>query len=220
MEKVNRDCSSVQGFSWDKYNSYKNVFMGPTEYWKLPLTHRNHYEIATDNLRTANPRILDIGANRRQFQEELKRHEVRCTYKSLDTDKALPHDYQDITEIRDTFDLVSMFAVIEHIHVDDFIKTYLPALARIVRPGGRIVIAMPNVFFNTGIRCDVTHRSPYSPRDLNALLMTAGFEPVSCYRITTITGLWLPFYSFIAKVLRPFALDFAPEVCLVSQKQE
>lgn len=91
-----------------------------------------------------------------------------------------------------TFDVVSAFHVLEH--MEDGVS-FLRLLARWVRPGGLIVVEVPNWRSlhrrNAGAAWSglrpLEHAAHYGPRPLTAALRRAGTQPV---RVTTPGFLW------------------------------
>ena len=88
----------------------------------------------------------------------------------------------------DEFDVVCALDVIEHIDEDD---VALHEVARAVKPGGGVVIAVPAAHVALGQRgtSSMQHRRRYSRRSLLALLDAAGLE---CVRVTSSFVFVLP----------------------------
>jgi SAM-dependent methyltransferase len=73
----------------------------------------------------------------------------------------------------DAFDLVTTLDVIEHI--DDDVAA-LAELRRVLRPGGRLLVAVPAFMFLWGKQDEVSHhRRRYTARTLRRALAQAGF---------------------------------------------
>jgi len=64
-------------------------------------------------------KILDIGASNRNLEKRLKRHFPNLIYKSMDIDREQVHDFYSMEEIRETFDVVFLFEVIEHLELEE-----------------------------------------------------------------------------------------------------
>jgi ubiquinone/menaquinone biosynthesis C-methylase UbiE len=74
----------------------------------------------------------------------------------------------------ETFDLVTMLDVLEHI-ADE--KTALAEVSRVLRPGGFLTIAVPAYRFLWGAQDDVSqHQRRYSARQLEHRVRTAGLR--------------------------------------------
>ena len=59
--------------------------------------------------------ILDVGAFDRALGERIRSRCPSVRYKSMDIDSTYPHDYYSLEEIRETFDVILLFEVIEHL---------------------------------------------------------------------------------------------------------
>jgi SAM-dependent methyltransferase len=165
------------------------------------------FEAAWPEMRTAK-RILDVGG-RSPFTEMLE------TF----TDATIDCDVYDLREPfpydDDTFDVVHLLEVIEHIKDRDSsnigelatftfsgISNCLSEIRRVLKPGGLLVLTTPNVTCYRSIRNVLQHRHPFgyephnrelSPLDVNRLLTEANFD---VERLVTIDawknggGLW------------------------------
>jgi SAM-dependent methyltransferase len=189
--------------------------MGASDFWTLPLSNNSSKQIAKKIIQDNKIKsVLDFGAGDRSFKMGLPSY---VTYHSFDIDISTEQDFHDINKIKDKYDMIVMFASIEHLSLDKFIE-YLQKFKKILKKEGYLIISTNNVFHNIGIRADLTHLQPYSPRDLNSLLMLSGFHSGKCYRITMLNKILREFYTILSKyILRPYRIDFAPEICLVSK---
>src|SRR3990170_1414373 len=59
--------------------------------------------------------VLEIGAFNRSLEERMKKYYPRILYRSLDIDPSHRHDYRSLEEVKERFDLVLLFEVIEHL---------------------------------------------------------------------------------------------------------
>ncbi len=90
-----------------------------------------------------------------------------------------------------SFDVVTLWDVLEHLHDP---ATTLREIRRILRPGGLLVLRVPNLdswdarlFGDSWAGLDAPrHLYVFSPDTLNALLAQSGFEPM--HRLATIGG--------------------------------
>ena len=64
-------------------------------------------------------KVLEIGASNRELEKRIQDRLPRVVYKSLDIDPAYRHDYSSFDEIREQFDLILLFEVIEHLSVEE-----------------------------------------------------------------------------------------------------
>src|SRR3989304_1157938 len=80
--------------------------------------------------------VLEIGAFDRSLEERLKKSYPRILYKSLDIDPSYRHDYNSFDEVKERFDLVLLFEVIEHLDWEDG-RVMVARIYEILKPGGR-----------------------------------------------------------------------------------
>lgn len=114
--------------------------------------------------------ILPFGVEPGESEaEEARRAGVACFTGALE-------DYDPGSR---TFDQVQWFHVLEHVHEP---LQALVKLRRLLKPEGRMVIEVPNVYEPYGSLegnfFQNVHLVSYSPRTLPALLRRAGFEPL------------------------------------------
>ena len=113
----------------------------------INLKHK--YKIATKGVKTG--KMLDIGCGVGDFLHTAEKHGWNCTGVEPSEDaKAIAikriradiRSSKDLEQIPDeTFDVITMWHVLEH--VDD-IRWQVAQLHRLIKKGGRIVIAVPN----------------------------------------------------------------------------
>lgn len=162
-------------------------------------------------------RVLDVGAGDRCLLDQLRATGFVGEYASVDTDDTYAHDFSSLESVSGAFDVVVMREVIGHLHLNIFVD-YAERILEILRPGGRLLITMPNVF-STWQLCDVTHVQHYSSYDLYALLRYVGYAPVGIYRIvpeSRYLGLKRPYRRFH---IRFFDLDYGGAILAVAVRQ-
>ncbi len=162
-------------------------------------------------------RLLEVGAAERPFDDRLKASFPTLIHKTLDIDPAGGHDFRALDEVKESFDLVVAWEVIEHLSLEE-IGPWLEGLRRVLAPGGRLVLSTPNVFRPGQYWKDATHRTPLVYTDLGALLILAGFQVPSLHR--TYHGSWLQYalvrHSPAGRILRLWNLDYAQSVVAVA----
>ncbi len=202
--------------NYQKVNRYKDELMAVGTFYELPISnvpsmHLAKKIVVSEKLSS----ILDIGANDRRFQKYLPDH---CRYYSMDQDESFPHDYRTLLDISDDakFDMITMFAVVEHIAPEQFFNQFIPFFQQHLSDKNYLVISSNNIFHNVGIRSDYSHVKAYSPRDLHALLRNFGFEKIAVYRISLMKPYYRWFFDLLSKtIFRPYGLDYAPEICWI-----
>lgn len=81
-----------------------------------------------------------------------------------------------------TFDRVFLLDVLEHFSADDGVRL-LEAIGKVLKPGGRILVRLPNMGSPWGANYqygDLTHRTGYNPTSLRQLAIAAGFACTAC----------------------------------------
>lgn len=138
-------------------------------------------------------RVLDLGCGEGLFLELLKERGVagvgvdhfggaieRAKQKALDV--RLQDADVFVRETHERFDGVFMAHLIEHLSPEK-VEAFLRRCYEILRPGGRLVVITPNTLdldvVTERFWSDVTHRWPYPPRLLEAIIREAGFEVLS-----------------------------------------
>jgi len=85
-----------------------------------------------------------------------------------------------------SLDVVVTFDVIEHLTREET-AGLVDEIKRVLRPAGRWVIHVPNAesLFGSRIRyADITHETAYTSASIAQLLMSSGFDRVSCFEDT------------------------------------
>ena len=161
-------------YAWSRlYDARKEVARRFGDHFDLPLA-RKAEEVVGRTLE-GGERVLDVGAHRRQFREKVGAYLPGLSYFSLDRDRSLPHDYHDLADVKETFDAVYLFEILEHQPLGDLTR-FLEAVARVVRPGGWLFATTPSVFCPGQFLRDATHVTPLAHDELGGLLTLAGFR--------------------------------------------
>lgn len=83
--------------------------------------------------------ILEIGAYDRGLGGRIKKYYPHILYKSLDIDPSYQHDYTSIEEVKEEFDMVLLFEVIEHLDWESG-GEMIAIIFDIFKPGGRVIL--------------------------------------------------------------------------------
>ena len=162
--------------------------------------------------------VLEIGAFNRELGDRIKKYCPQAAYKSVDIDPTYPHDYSSLDEVKERFDLVLLFEVIEHLDWDDGRKM-VARIFEILNPGGRVIISTPNVYTPGQYWKDVSHRTPYHYEELGGLLLGQQFELVKVCRLYSEPALhfFIKVY-LLSPLFRLLSIDFAKSILVVGRK--
>lgn len=147
-------------------------------------------------------KVLDIGPGRGEFIHYLlskNYKDISCIDINDDVLQHVKHYYPLVKtkhvkssieyfhNLNYTFDLVTMFHVLEHIDLDESIKL-LQIIKEQLSADGLLIIEVPNlanVFTGSAIySSDVTHKTQYTSKSLLQVLLMSGFESVEVCNIT------------------------------------
>lgn len=162
--------------------------------------------------------VLEIGAFHRDLGKRIQRHYPRVLYKSMDIDPTYPHDYSSFQEIKERFDMVLLFEVIEHLGLKEG-REMIANINRVLNPGGRVILTTPNIFKPGQYWKDATHRTPYHYAEMGGLFLSEHFELVEIRRVFNE-----PFVPFFLKaylfsfLFRFLGIDFSKSILLVARK--
>ncbi|MGZ3535746.1 MAG: class I SAM-dependent methyltransferase [Thermodesulfobacteriota bacterium] len=204
--------------SWSKLFDYRDqIHVRYREIWDLKIL-RKRFPLMVKNIRNGE-KILDIGASNRNLEERLKRHYPNLIYKSMDVDRKQSHDFYSIEEIRETFDVVFLFEVIEHLELEEGVQL-LKRSYDLLNEGGRLILTTPNVFNPSRFWRDATHRVAYCYDELGGLLLAQGFSITAMYRTYNDVFHRYCFRVYgMAPVHRYLGIDFAKSILIVAEKK-
>ncbi len=184
--------------------------------WDLKIL-RKRFPLMVRMIRNGE-KVLDVGASNRNLENRLKRHFPGLIYKSMDIDREQPHDYYSLEEIRESFDVVFLFEVIEHLDLEEGIRL-LKKIYDLLNPGGRLILTTPNVFNPGRYWRDATHKVAYCYDELAGLLMTHRFQIQAMYRTYSDAFLRYLFRIYVmAPLHRYLGIDFAKSILIVAEK--
>ena len=207
-----------QKVSWSKLFQYRDqVHQRYPEIWDLKILRKRlplMLEIVRDG-----EKVLDIGASNRNIQERLKRHFPKLIYKSMDVDRQQFHDFYSLEEIQESFDVVFLFEVIEHLDLEEGIKL-VKGIYDLLNERGRLILTTPNVFNPSRFWRDATHKVAYCYDELGGILLAQGFDVKAIYRTYSDA---FHRYLFRVYVMAPFhqyfGIDFAKSILVVAEKK-
>lgn len=169
--------------------------------------------------------VLDVGAGDLRVKKKFESAGFHGTYKTLDLNRDYPYDFHDINEVREKFDAIVCFDVLEHIDLQSGL-TLLQQMRDLLNPGGVLLLQTPNA------RCirdpaswDMTHVQLYNSGDLYAIVRALNFPKIDCYRIpfmpespSILDRIYTLFGRFVTT--RLLGCDFADNLGIIAEKSK
>jgi 2-polyprenyl-3-methyl-5-hydroxy-6-metoxy-1,4-benzoquinol methylase len=203
--------------SWSRLFEHRDkIHEKYPEIWDLKIL-RKRFPLMVETIKDGE-RVLDIGASNRNLEGRLKRNFPEILYKSMDIDRDQVHDFYSLEEIRERFDVVLLFEVIEHLDLEEGIRL-LKRIHELLNPGGRLILTTPNVFNPSRYWRDATHKVAYCYDELAGLLMAHQFKVRAMYRTYSDAFLRRLFRIYVmAPLHRYLGIDFAKSILIVAEK--
>ena len=204
--------------SWSKLFTYRDqIHERYPEIWDLKIL-RKRFPLMVENIRDGE-KILDIGASNRNLEERLKRYYPNLIYRSMDVDREQFHDFYSLEEIQETFDVVFLFEVIEHLELEEGLNV-LEKVYGLLHGGGRLILTTPNVFNPSRFWRDATHKVAYCYDELGGLLLSRGFRIKGMYRTYSDALHRYLFRRYVmASLHRYLDIDFAKSILVIAEKK-
>ncbi len=185
--------------------------------WDLEIL-RKRFPLMLEHIRDGD-KLLDIGASNRHLEPRIKTHYPRVIYKSMDVDRSQAHDFYSLDEVDETFDVVFLFEVIEHLELKEGMDM-LAWIYALLTEGGKLILTTPNVFNPSRFWRDATHKVGYCYDELGGILVGRGFRIVSMYR--TYNDAFHRFFfrvHIMAPLHRYLGIDFAKSILILAEKE-
>jgi predicted SAM-dependent methyltransferase len=184
--------------------------------WDLKIL-RKRFPLMLQHIRDGDT-LLDIGASNRHLEPRVKAHYPGVIYRSLDVDRSHAHDFYSLDEVDETFNVVFLFEVIEHLDLEEGMDM-LARIYAILKEGGKLILTTPNVFNPSRFWRDATHRVAYCYDELGGILLGQGFRIVSMHR-TYNDAIHRFFFRvhIMAPLHRYLGIDFAKSILIVAEK--
>ncbi len=204
--------------SWSKLFQYRDqIHRCYPKIWDLRIL-RKRFPLMVENIRDGE-KVLDIGASNRNLEGRLKRYYPNLIYKTMDVDREQSHDFYSLEEIREFFDVVFLFEVIEHLDLEEGLKLLKKAYD-LLNEGGRLILTTPNVFNPSRFWRDATHKVAYCYDELGGLLLSQGFQIKTMYRTYSDAFHRYLFRLYVmAPLHRYLGIDFAKSILVVAEKK-
>jgi SAM-dependent methyltransferase len=204
--------------SWSKLFDYRDhIHRMYRDIWDIRIL-RKRFPLMVKTIQDGE-KVLDIGASNRNLQDRLKRHFPRLIYKSMDVDREQFHDYYSLEEIQESFDVVFLFEVIEHLGLEEGVQL-LKRVYGFLNEGGRLILTTPNVFNPSRFWRDATHKVAYCYDELGGLLLAQGFQVKVMYRTYSDAFHRYFFRLYVmAPLHRYLGIDFAKSILVIAEKR-
>ncbi|MGA7105989.1 MAG: methyltransferase domain-containing protein, partial [Candidatus Deferrimicrobiaceae bacterium] len=148
-----------QSFSWSEFYSYrKKIRKDYPSVFGLTIKKKT-LDVVTEELKNGD-KILDVGASNRSLGEKIRERLPSVVYKSMDIDKAQDHDYYSLDEISESFDMIILVEVIEHLEFQNGISMLFKLLS-LLNSRGKLILSTPNIFHPNRYWEDSDHKTPY-----------------------------------------------------------
>lgn len=184
--------------------------------WHLPIAPRYSHVLLNAPIEPS--AVLEIGAGGRGLKAKVEAHWPGCSYASFDIDRNGDHDFFELDDINGEYDVVCMFEIIEHVS-PELALDILAKCFSVMKPGGKIMITTPNIYYPPGFLRDATHITPWCYDELGGIAALAGFKTEQLYRLYKE-----PLHIQIIRrfmgypLFRLLRIDYAKQIMLVASK--
>jgi len=204
-------------FSWSTFYSYgKKIRDIYPSVYKLKIK-KKILDIIIGELQEGDT-VLDVGASNRIIGEKINRVFPSVTYKTMDIDKAQSHDYNSLDDISETFDMIILSEVIEHLKFREGVSL-LQKLWGLLNSDGKIIVSTPNLF-HPHRYWGTDHKTPYRYDEISGALLSVGFRVDQIYRIYNDQFFKRFFRIYVAAILHRYLdIDFAKSIIVVASKK-
>jgi len=204
--------------SWSTlYKTRREIQRNFPDFWDLKV-RKKHLDVILEEIRDGD-KILDIGSSAREL-----RHRIvdicdrKISYKSMDIDRETKQDYYSLDEIREQFNVVFLFEVIEHLTFEDGVHL-LGSIYDLLLPGGKLILTTPNAF-HPNRYWEYSHKGSYRYDEIGGILISLGFQVKSIFRIYNDAFFrWLFRIWVAAPIHKYFSVDFAKSILVVASKE-
>lgn len=184
--------------------------------WDIPLV-KKRAKLFSAYLRDGQ-KVLDVGAGSKSVRDDISKCGIKVDYRSMDVDRGNPHDYYSLDDVREEFDVVILFEVIEHMPVEEGLRL-LRRIREITREEGLILLSAPNVFNPSRHMQDMSHLTFFPYYDLCWLVTASGFDVLEVFRSYNDAFHRYAIKVYLCKALFRFlSIDYAYSIFVVGRK--
>jgi hypothetical protein len=163
-------------------------------------------------------KVLDVGASTRALGEKIIHRFPSVTFKTMDIDRVQHHDYYSLDEISESFDMIILSEVIEHLEFNKGISM-LRRLQELLNDGGKIIISTPNLYHPNRYWVS-DHITPYRYDEIAGALLLVGFTINNIYRTYNDQFFRKLFRIHVASYLHKYLdVDFAKSIIVVASRK-
>ncbi|MBI3091844.1 MAG: class I SAM-dependent methyltransferase [Candidatus Tectomicrobia bacterium] len=211
----NRDSYSV--FSWSRFYTYRSEMRKRfPDFWKIRI-RKTLLQVVCGQIRDGD-HVLDIGSFDRSYEKKLQRRFPNVLYKSMDIDRERFHDFYSFEEVREQFDVIFLFEVIEHLEFTEGINL-MREVRNLLVPGGCLILTTPNMY-HPNRYWEYDHKVPYRYDAIGGLLLGVGLEVKEIYRIYNDAIHRRLFRLYVTSwVHRHLQIDFAKSIVVVAKNR-
>lgn len=205
--------------SWSTlYKTRREIQNKFPDFWDLKV-RKKHLDIVLEEVRNGDS-ILDIGSSTRELRNRLINEcGCRVTYKSMDIDRETKQDFYSLDEIKEKFNVIFLFEVIEHLTFEDGVQL-LNAIHDLLIPGGKLILTTPNAF-HPNRSWEYSHKVTYRYDEIGGILISLGFRIKKILRIYNDAFFRRLFRTWIAAPLHKYlCVDFAKSILVVALKEK
>lgn len=201
--------------SWSTlYKTRREIQRQFPDFWDLAV-RKKHIEVVLEEVKDGDS-ILDIGSSTRELRHRLiDTCGRKVSYKSMDIDRETKQDYYSLDEIKEMFNVIFLFEVIEHLSFEDGVQL-LHAIHDLLLPGGKLILTTPNAF-HPNRYWEYSHKVTYRYDEIGGILISLGFKVKSIFRIYNDAFFRRLFRIWIAAPLHKYlCVDFAKSILVVA----
>ncbi len=174
------DRAENKAIEWSKlFSAREKIHKRYRSIWDVPLIQNRSAllkRILKDDMK-----LLDVGAGSKGVKEEIEKLGLRIMYKSMDIDTNIHHDFYDIEDVNEVFDVVILSEAIEHMSFSAGIHM-LKKSRDLLKDGGMILVSTPNIFHPNRFFTTADHKTFYAYDELAAVMDLAGYDVNAIYR--------------------------------------
>lgn len=181
-----------------QFSSRREIHARWPAIYQLPVERKRFEHMSS--LIPKGSRVLDVGADRREWEARLKERDPSLVYKSQDINESQSHDFRQLSEVREPFDVILWMEVVEHMSPDEALES-IRQFQRILAPGGVVLATTPNIWHPPQYLRDCTHRTPWAYDELGGAFLAGGLRVEGMWRLwngsvlervwMTVVGQWL-----------------------------